>query len=139
MAVCLRMEKELGGRIFEYGQKMRQEGHSEQESLASLIGYAVSAHGANKAFHREVLAMRIRDDDVAALAKGREKRQLAALLEFLKAKQSCYRVKDLKAAAELIYYTIEEVSHRAVLFDSKVGQKRLTSELQNMVLRYMFD
>ena len=32
----------------------------------------------------------------------------------------------------------EEVAHRAVLFDSPVGQERLIRELQDMVTRYLF-
>lgn len=138
MAVCLRMEEELGGRMFEFGRQMRQENHSEQEILASMIRFAVAGHHRHKAFHREVLAMQILDSDVAAWTRAREERLLSALLRFLEPMHSSYRVRDLEAAVELIYYTIEEVSHRAVLFDSPAGEERLVKALQEMLLRYLF-
>lgn len=138
MAVCLRMEKEIGGQVFEFGQQMRKEGRSEQEILASMIGFAVMAHHRNQAFHREVLAMQIMDPDVGTWTRAREERLLDALLAFLQPAHSSYRVQDLLAAAELIYYAIEEVSHRAVLFESPVGEERLVKALQEMLLRYMF-
>ena len=138
MAVCLRMEEEFGSQLFESGRQMRQAGRSEQEILISMIRFAVTAHHRNKAFHREVLAMQILDPDVAAWTRQREKRLLAALLEFLQSRRSSYRVRDLEAAAELIYYITEEVSHRAVLFDSPVGEARLVRMLQDMLSAYLF-
>ena len=138
LAVCLRMEEELGGRIFEFGRQMREEYHSEQEILTSMIRFAVAGHHRNKAFHREVLAMQILDTDVAAWTRSREERLLSALSGFLQPMHSSYHVKDLEAAVELIYYAIEEVCHRAVLFDSPVGEERLVKGLQEMLLRYLF-
>ncbi|THB74120.1 MAG: TetR/AcrR family transcriptional regulator, partial [Desulfobulbaceae bacterium] len=138
MAVCHRMEQELGGSMFDFGRQMREEGHTEQEVLIALIKFAVAGHQRNKGFHREVLAMGIIDEDVAAWTRAREERVLTALLEFLKPMQSSYLVQDLEAAVELIYYTIEEFCHRAILFETPVGEERLTSELQEMLLRYLF-
>lgn len=139
MAVCLRMEAEFGKHLFEYGEKMRREGHSEKDILAELTRHAVSAHHRHKEFHREVLAMQITDPDVAAWTQVREKRLLDDLTSFLKVKRASYRVADLEAAAELIYYTIEEVAHRSVLFDSLVGEERLVHTLQEMFVRYLFE
>ena len=73
MAVCQRTEEEVGGRIFDYGRKMRKEGSPEREILDSLIGFAITAHHQNKGFHREVLAMQIMDSDVNAWNQEREK------------------------------------------------------------------
>lgn len=138
MAVCLRMEEELGGCLFEFGWQMRKEGHSEQKILTSMIHFAVIGHQRNRAFHREILAMQILDPDVAAWTREREDRVLCALSDFLQPMQSSYRVRDLEAAVELTYYAIEEVCHRAVLFDSPVGEERLVQALQEMLQRYLF-
>ena len=73
MAVCMRMEAELGGKIFQFGRQMRAEGRSEPEVLTALVHFAVTGHQQNKAFHREVLAMQIMDPDVAAWNRAREK------------------------------------------------------------------
>ena len=82
--------------------------------------------------------MQILEPAVAAWTRAREERLLSALLEFLQPMHSSYRVQDLEAAAELIYYAIEEVCHRAVLFDSSVGEERLVKALQEMLRRYLF-
>jgi AcrR family transcriptional regulator len=139
MAVSIRMEADLGGEVFSYGQRIRQEGRPEQEIIASLISFSILAHQRHKGFHREVAAMRISDPDVASWASEREKRLLATFTEFLQPMSSQYRVEDLDAAAEVIYYAIEEVAHRAVLFDSLAGTERLVQELQDMVSRYLFE
>jgi len=138
MAICLRMEEKLGGRIFELGAQMRSEGRPEREVLAELIRFAVAGHEHHKAFHREVLALQIQDPDVAAWCRRREARLVAALLAFLQPMRSSYRVDDLEAAAEMVYYAIEETAHRAVIFDSPLGQERLIGELQDMLTRYLF-
>jgi hypothetical protein len=85
-----------------------------------------------------VLAMRILDPDLAAWTSEREQRLLDTLAAFLRTRRSDYRVQDLDAAAELIFYTIEEISHRTVLFDSPAGEQRLVRELQEMLTRYLF-
>jgi AcrR family transcriptional regulator len=139
LAVCARMEQELGGCIFRHGEQLRQEGLPEAEILASLVHFAVTAHHRHRGFQREVLAMQITDPDLAAWSKEREQRVLSTLLDFLSTRRSDYRVQDLEAAAELILYSIEEVSHRGALFASPVGEERLIRELQDMLKRYLFD
>ena len=138
MGVCLRMEEEIGGSIFHFGRQMRQEKCPEKEILEKLISFSIKGHQQNKEFHREVLAMQILDPDVAEWSREREERLLNGLLDFLQPMQSSYRVKDLEAAAELMYYTIEEISHRAVIFDSRSGEDRLVKNLQEMLVRYLF-
>ncbi len=138
MAVCHHMELQLGGSILEFARQKRQEGCWESEILVAIVRYAVASHDHHKAFHREVLAMQVLDPDVAAWAREREARVMGALAEFLAPMSDTCRVRDLEAAVELIYYTIEEVSHRAVLFDSPVGQERLVKSLQEMLVRYLF-
>ncbi len=139
MAVCQRIEREIGEQLFESGLQMRREGHPEPRILASLVGRAIAAHHQNKAFHREVMAMQIADPDIAAWAREREKRFLTSLLEFMWSSTTEYRVRDLEAAAELVLAITEEVAHRAVIFDSPVGEERLVNELQDMLSRYLFD
>jgi AcrR family transcriptional regulator len=139
MAVCARMEADLGATILDLGQRMRKEGHTEQEILTTLIEYSVTAHKLRIDFHREVLAMQILDPDVAAWVREREERLLKWLTRFLKQKKRHYRVDDLEAAAELIYYSIEEVAHRAVIFESAVGSDRLIRALGDMTIRYLFE
>ena len=138
MAACMRMEAQFGGRMFESARQMRQEGRSEPEVLRAMVRFAVRNHRHNMGFHREVLAMQMADADVAAFTGEREKRMLAALQAFLKSMRAHYRVSDLAAATELIYYATEEVAHRAILMDSPVGEERLVDALEDMLMRYLF-
>jgi AcrR family transcriptional regulator len=139
MAVCSRMEREIGGGIFRYGSRLRRQGRPEREVLAAMVGFAVASHRRHKEFHREVLAMRILDPDLSAWTWEREQRLLDILVDFLQARRSAYRVRDLDVAAELILCTIEEISHRTVLFGSPAGEQRLVRELQEMLTRYLFE
>lgn len=139
MAVCHRNEQEIGQRILAFAKQMRDEGRDEREILVELIQFSVSAHHRNKSLHREILHMELRDPDVAAWSRAREARIISALTEFISARSAAYRVPDLPAAAELIYAATEIVSHRAVLFESPVGESRLTGQLQDMLLRYLFN
>lgn len=138
LAVCSRVEQELGGKIFRYGNRLRNQGRSEQEVLAALVQFAIASHRRHKDFHKEVLAMQIRDPDLAAWTRERDQRLYESMVTFLRCRDSAYRVQDLDAAAELILCTIEEIAHRTVLFDSYTGGKRLIQALREMLTRYLF-
>ena len=57
----------------------------------------------------------------------------------MREKQDSYCVEDFEAAAELVYYTIEEIAHRAVLLDCQVGKERLVQQVKKMLIGYLFD
>ena len=139
MAVCYRNEEEIGQRIFRYADDMRRKGMDEPAILKELVVFSIEAHHRHPALHREILAMEIRDTDVAAWSRERESRIVEALYRFLSLRRSDYRISDLEAAAELIFYVIEEVAHRSVLFESPVGEERLTNQLTDMLNRYLFE
>lgn len=139
LAVCDRLEEELGGRLFRYGNRLRRQGRPEPEVLAALVRFAIASHRRHKAFHREVLALSMLDPDMAAWTKERGQRLLDAFVAFLRVKHSDYRLQGLEAAAELVFYTIEEISHRTVLFDASQDAQRLIQALQDMLSRYLFD
>lgn len=138
MAVCLRNEEEMRERIFGLGQRLRQEGQSEQEVLKALISFSVASHREHRGFHKEVLALQYRDPDVASCVRKREETIRRTLVKFMESVHTNLRVRDLDAAAEIVHAVIEEVSHRAVLFDSSVGEERLVREAQAMLTRYLF-
>lgn len=138
LAVCTCLEEELGGGIFRYGNRLRRRGRPEHEVLTALVRFAIAGHRRHKAFHREVLAMSMRDPDLAAWARQRDQRLLAAFAAFLRARRCDYRVQDLETAAELLFYTIEEISHRTVLFEPATDGQRLVRALQDMLARYLF-
>ncbi len=138
LAACQAMEADLGGRIFALGRQMREDGHTEPEILTELVRISVRAHKKNRKFHREVLGMQISDPDVARYCGDRERRIRKTLFSFLSERADAYHVDDLKAASELLFYAVEDVSHRAIIFESDVGEDRLIRALQEMLRNYFF-
>lgn len=138
MALCSRTEEEIGGKIFGMIEKMRNEGTSEREIIRVIIETAVKAHHQNIGFHKEILSLQVRDEDVQNWVERREGDIYEATLKFLKSSPEPLIPDDLEAAAELLCYAIEEVAHRAVIFKAYTDEERLTKELQQMVLSYFF-
>jgi len=138
MAVCYRMEEELGEKLFEKAVKMREDGVSEKIIVSELIRNTLKSHSADKDFHKEMLALRLLDEDISKLTDMREKRIYEIILEFIKGKPDEYAPKDTEAAAELIYYIIEEAAHRSVILQPYTTAGRVESELESMLLSYLF-
>ena len=49
------------------------------------------------------------------------------------------RIKDLEAAAVLIYETLEAAVHRIKLYGLGIKEERVVDELSDMLYRYLFD
>lgn len=138
MAVCFRKEEEIGSEIFRYGRKMRTSGIPEEKILSSMIDFAVEAHKNSRKFHKEVLAMQLRDEDISGWVHERERRVYESLLMFLREGAASYKTDDLEAAAELICYVIEEVCHRTVFFINYAGEERLVRQSKQMLTGFLF-
>jgi AcrR family transcriptional regulator len=138
LSVCEMLESRMKTDIFATGTRMVDRFRNPRNGLAEFIRYAVDAHQTHRRFHREVLAMTVLDEDVAAMVKARENRVRGMLLTLFESMQDSIRVNDLKAAVELVHLVVEETAHRAVIFESPVGKDRLVEEVVDMVARYLF-
>ena len=138
LSVCEMLESRMKADIFETGQRLVAQSEDPRKGLAEFVRYAVDAHQKHRRFHREVLAMTVLDNDVAAMVKKREDRVRRKLLSLFKSMQPSLRVVDLEAAVELVHMTVEEAAHRTVIFESTVGRDRLVEELIAMVNAYLF-
>ena len=139
MAVCHRMEAEVTGRVFDFGEQLRSRGVKGREFIRNLVEFSVRVHCSGLGFHREMMALEILDPDVGRWAAERDARIKRRLLEFMEPMAHELRVTDLPAAMELMFATIEEVTHMAVIFESEIGEERLVRELADMLSRYLFE
>jgi len=133
LAVMSRMEDAMRGQIFGLGRELAASGAPPRQTMERLVGFALEAHRPHRAFHREVLAMTLLDPDVARVEAEREGRVRRELMDFLADMPGLYPPDDLEAAAEMIHLSVEEVAHRAVIFDSPIGEERLTRMLLDML------
>lgn len=137
LSVCEYLETKMQTAIFKTADEIMAQSSAPEEGIGLFIRFTMDVHRENRSFHREVLAMSVQDDDVAALVKAREDRVRMRLLDFFQSLGNVISVTDLEAAAELVYFTVEEVAHQAVIFQSEVGEKRLIEQLAEMLSRYL--
>ncbi|TIH17028.1 TetR/AcrR family transcriptional regulator [Marinifilum sp. JC120] len=123
--------------IFDKAQFMLDEGSSIREGLRMLGVYSVESHRSNRMFFREVMALEATDEDISAIGRERDRRIRKKLLGFLSSQKEHLKVDDLEAAAELVHWVVEEVSHQAVVFDSDVGEDRLVYQMVLMLEAYL--
>ncbi|WP_421903348.1 TetR/AcrR family transcriptional regulator [Maridesulfovibrio sp.] len=123
--------------IFAKARTMLSEGKSIREAFRMLGVYSVESHRSNRMFFREVMALEATDDEISAIGRERDRRIRGKLLEFLESQKHHLKVDDLEAAAELVHLVVEEVSHKAVIFDSDVGEDRLVFQMVMMLESYL--
>jgi AcrR family transcriptional regulator len=114
-----------------------QPGH-EKEFLDGLIRTGLAAHDLSPQFHREALGMKYSDPDVEAIHRRMEGLVLDRLVSLFKSMGDKTRIRDVEAAAAVVYCAFEEVVHSMTIFKSKVTEERLINELSDMISRYLF-
>lgn len=137
MGVWVRMETGMRERIFGFGRRLAGERPKPRRLLETFVRYAMEAHHAHRGFHREVMALQLLDPDVAAFNREREQRILEELRVFFEGLRGLLRVRDLEAATELVYLTVEETANRAVIHESDAGEERLVAALTDMLSCYL--
>ncbi|ADD68460.1 transcriptional regulator, TetR family [Denitrovibrio acetiphilus DSM 12809] len=138
MAVCHRTDDEISREIFQTAAELRKAGVSERKILDNILESAVKAHHMQKGFHLEILSLQMRDKDIMSWVDDRERKVFQSITDFLRSSHEPLKITDLKAAAEIISYTIETIAHRAVLMTPYTDEKRLIGELQEMMARYIY-
>ncbi len=137
MAVRSMLEDSMRVDIFGRGRKLLEQGGDLREILSGFTRYAVESHRENRMFFREVISLEAADCEVAEAGKKRDQQIRKQLQDFLSLVSDQLDVDDLEAAAELIHLVVEEVSHRAVIFESNVGEERLIGQMVLMLKRYL--
>lgn len=115
------------------------EGKDKQAVVHQLISRAIEAHEYSPEFHRQASAMRYMDADVAKVREKEEQMILHYVIQSLRSYDGKLRVTDLEAAAMIIISAVESVVHMIKIDKPEIKEDRLTTELSEMITRYLFD
>jgi len=102
-----------------------------------MIQSLYATHDINPALHREFIAMVLLDKEIEDINREEERKVIVAMVSLLKAYRENTRVKDIEAAAELLYRVSEEIIHRIRIIGTDIESDRLLAELEDMVCRYL--
>ncbi len=111
---------------------------SARKLLDYLLKNALAAHDFSPQFHREAMAMRYSDLEVEAFYNKEEEQMIQYMEALFGMFKNEIRVKDTRAAALVIHMAMEEVVHSIKIFGAKIPEKRLLTELGEMISRYLF-
>jgi hypothetical protein len=97
------------------------------------------AHDISPKFYREVSVMKYADSDVKKIMNEQEKKEIGIVIDLLTRFKDKIRIKDLEAAATLIYYSVENIAHNVKFNRIKVSENRIINEFTDMLIRYLLD
>ncbi|PKL38446.1 MAG: hypothetical protein CVV44_11205 [Spirochaetae bacterium HGW-Spirochaetae-1] len=104
-----------------------------------MIEALYTAHEVNPALHRELLAMVLLDKEIEHINREEEQKVITAMTSLLNAYSGHVRVKDVEAAAFLLYRVSEEIIHRIRILGTDFDNRRLITELEDMICRYLLE
>ncbi|PID40979.1 MAG: hypothetical protein CR984_00440 [Proteobacteria bacterium] len=117
----------------------RGDHNDRKSSVYRLIKSVLEAHDPYPEFHREVLAMRYADPEVATIFNEIDQRNIEHVEQFLRHFQDTLRVTDIKTAARLTTAAVEEVICSITILGHDEDADRLLDGLADMLHRYLFD
>lgn len=110
-------------------------------ALEQVIDVLFQSAGERPAFHRVLLGMALRDNDVARLRRKHEERAGAAMAQLIEAISPRSRIPDPSAAARVIEIAAREVAVSAFDPDSGLSAADVAAQrraLTDMIDRYLF-
>jgi AcrR family transcriptional regulator len=110
----------------------------KRELLKGLIMSILEAHQVFTDFHNELIVMYYSDPEICKLNEEFDQNNIRFTLEYLKNAQDQLRIRDLEAAASIVYWTVHSVIDAIVIIKENNRQQRLIDELVNMVTTYLF-
>ncbi len=112
--------------------------YREGKALVHFMIQALhAAHDINPALHRELIAMVLLDREIEEINREEERKVIASMTSLLDNYRDHVRVKDIEAAALLLYRVSEEIIHRIRFMGSEIDGARILAELEEMVCRYL--
>jgi AcrR family transcriptional regulator len=102
-----------------------------------MIEALYEAHSVKPELHREMIAMVLLDREIDAINREEERKVIDAMTSLLDSYRKFIRVKDIEAAAILLYRVGEEIIHRVRIMGTDLDGGRLVTELEDMVSRYL--
>ncbi len=102
-----------------------------------MIQALYAAHEINPALHREFMAMILLDKEIEDINREEERKVVITMTSLLNTYREHIRVKDIEAAALLLYRVSEEIIHRIRIMGTDIDNNRILAELEDMVCRYL--
>ncbi|MNB67699.1 HTH-type transcriptional regulator AcrR [compost metagenome] len=110
----------------------------KREIISGLIDALVKAHAPYITFHRELSAMTASDEEVQEIMEIQYDQARRKTLEVLKMSEPELRVRDLEAAAAVMFEAVNSAVDRMVFFRSRIDPERIKAELTDMLVIYAF-
>ncbi len=123
-----------GARVYDNTTDNYREGKNLVHFMIEAL-YAI--HEINPALHRELIAMILLDKEIEDINREEERKVIASMTSLLKNYKEHVRIKDIEAAAVLLYRVSDEIIHRIRIMGSDIESERLLTELEDMVCRYL--
>lgn len=112
--------------------------YREGKALVHFMIQALYAtHDINPALHRELVAMVLLDREIEEINREEERKVIATMTALLDSYRDHVRVKDIEAAAVLLYRVSEEIIHRIRITGAELDDTRMLAELEDMICRYL--
>jgi AcrR family transcriptional regulator len=107
----------------------------------NLVHFMIQAlydtHEINPALHREFIAMMLLDKEIEDINREEEQKVIESMTSLLNAYRDHIRVKDVEAAAVMLYRVVDEIIHRLRIMGTDIDNERMLAELEDMVCRYL--
>jgi AcrR family transcriptional regulator len=109
-----------------------------RDLLHEYVQSVVQAHDLPE-LHRELYVVLRNDPDLEELIDRWQRESVRRLEHALRSVSGHLRVRDIQAAAVVLYAALEAIIHRITISRIAVDQNRLVRELTDMFARYLLD
>jgi AcrR family transcriptional regulator len=106
--------------------------------LRHVIDKLIEAHDIYPEFHRELNIMSQSDGEINKIHEDSMRASVDLTKSMLYPWKNKLRVKDFNAAATIVQKTIEETVHAMLFSDINISNKRIITELTDMLYLYLF-
>jgi AcrR family transcriptional regulator len=111
---------------------------SPEEIINYIVETARQAHSLSTELHREMLALKNREQLMAELDRAIVNSLQKGIAEIMTRCGDKIRVKEIDSSARLISGAIEETMHRCLLENNEPDMENIFSQLTEMCTRYIF-
>ena len=105
--------------------------------VEEIINQTLRVHSLSPELHRQMIALRYTDEDVARVV-AQEDRRVADMLVRMLSEGGALRVEDVEAAAWVVLASVEEIIHSIKMSEPPIASERLVAALAEMVHRFLY-
>ena len=124
--------------IIKYQKKEIKTVIEAKSFISNLIHEILKAHSFSVQFHRDTAVLKYSDTEVSKIYNNQEKKTLEEFEACFELIKDYMRISDLKTASRVALTTIEDFVHAVKFHRPKHEEKKLISELTDMINLYLF-